>query len=634
MTDRETHGFQAEVKRLLHLMIHSLYSNREIFLRELVSNASDACDKLRFEAIADPALLADDPELRIRVAVDAAAGTLTIADNGIGMSRDEVIQQLGTIARSGTAEFVQKLSGDARADTGLIGQFGVGFYSAFTVADRVQVLTRRAGAPASTGVRWASTGDGEFTVEGVELPGRGTSVTLHLREDAREFAEPARLRALIRRYSDHIAFPVLMAREGPGEGRGEDEGNEPAGEEPINSARALWTRPKGELKDEDYRELYRHVAHDFAEPLAWSHNRVEGRRVYTSLLYVPGRAPFDMWNREKPRGLKLYVRRVFILDDAAQFLPLYLRFMRGVIDCDDLPLNVSRELLQQDPEVEAIRGGLTRRALEMLEKLAADEPEKYRTAWKEFGRALKEGPAEDPANRERIAKLLRFTTTRSARDEPDRSLADYAAARAEGQQHVWYVTADSLGAARGSPQLEVFAKRGIEVLLLTDPIDEWLVGHLGEFGDLEFRDIRRGELDAAAIGGAEPGEEAGEKSAPAGEHAELLGRLQGALGEDVESVRTTDRLTESPACLALGDFDMGPQMRRILAASGQAVPDAKPILEVNPAHPLVQRVAGEADEARFADLARVLLEQATLADGRALSDPGGYVRRVNRLLLG
>jgi molecular chaperone HtpG len=622
MTARETHGFQAEVKQLLHLMIHSLYSNREIFLRELVSNASDACDKLRFEAIATPGLLGGDTELAIRVTVEPAAGTVTIADNGIGMSREEVVQQLGTIAKSGTAEFVQRLSGDARRDVSLIGQFGVGFYSAFTVAERVVVVTRRAGLAAAEGVRWESAGDGEFTVEAVEAPERGTRVTLHLREDAREFADTARLRALVRKYSDHIGFPVLMARDGAGA--------EGPKEEPVNAARALWTRPKGEIGDEDYREFYRHVAHDFADPLAWSHNRVEGRRVYTSLLYVPGRAPFDMWNREKPRGLKLYVRRVFILDDAAQFLPLYLRFMRGIVDCDDLSLNVSRELLQQDPEVEAIRNGLARRVLDMLERLAADEPEKYRTVWKEFGRVLKEGPAEDPANRERIAKLLRFTTTRSAGDEPDRGLADYVAGKAEGQRHVWYVTADSLGTARSSPQLEVFRQRGVEVLLLTDPIDEWLVGHLGEHEGLEFRDIRRGELDAAGIGGAG----ADKPAAPAGDHAALLGRLQATFGDDVEAVRVTDRLTESPACLALGDFDMGPQMRRILAASGQAVPESKPILEVNPGHPLVQRLAAEQDDARFADLARVLLEQATLADGRPLRDPGAFVQRVNRLLLG
>ncbi len=623
MTTRETHGFQAEVKQLLHLMIHSLYSNREIFLRELISNASDAADKLRFEAIANPGYLGDDPELKISVEYDAGAGTLAVTDNGIGMSRDEVIQQLGTIARSGTADFVKQLSGDERQDVSLIGQFGVGFYSAFTVADRVEVLTRRAGRPPAEGVRWESAGDGEFTVETAERPGRGTRVTLHLREDAREFADDFRLRSLIRKYSDHIAFPVLMRKPASKEG-------EAGPDEAVNAARALWTRPKSELKDEDYQEFYRHIAHDFAEPLAWSHNRVEGKRVYTSLLYVPGRAPFDLWNREKPRGLKLYVRRVFILDDAAQFLPLYLRFMRGIVDSDGLSLNVSRELLQQDPEVDAIRSGLTKRVLDMLEKLASDEPARYQAFWKEFGRVLKEGPAEDPGNGERIAKLLRLTTTRSGGDEPDRSLADYVAGKAEGQKHIWYVTADSLAAGRGSPHLEIFRKKGIEVLLLTDPIDEWVVGHLGEFEGMEYRDIRRGELDLDDVGGA--GEAKAAESA--GEHQALVDRLQKQLGEAVASVRVTDRLTDSPACLAIGDLDMGPQMRRILAASGQAVPDARPILEINPAHPLVQRLGAEQDEPRFADIARVLLDQATLVDGRPLMDPGAFAQRLNRLLTG
>jgi molecular chaperone HtpG len=618
MTTRETHGFQAEVKQLLHLMIHSLYSNREIFLRELISNASDAADRLRFEAIANPEYLKDDPTLAIRIEFDSGAKTLTVSDNGIGMSRDEVAQQLGTIARSGTAEFARHLSGDQREDVKLIGQFGVGFYSAFTVADRVEVLTRRAGLPAAEAVRWESTGEGEFTVETVERAARGTRVTLHLREDAQEFCDDLRLRALIRKYSDHIAFPVLMRKPDAGD----------AAEETVNAARALWTRPRTELGDDDYREFYRHIAHDLTEPLAWSHNRVEGKRVYTSLLYIPGRAPLDLWNREKPRGLKLYVRRVFILDDAAQFLPLYLRFMRGIVDCDGLSLNVSRELLQQDPEVDAIRSGLARRALDMLDKLAADEPDKYRSFWKEFGRVLKEGVAEDHGNAERIAALLRFTSTRSTSDEPDRSLADYAGAKAEGQKHVWFVTADGLTAARSSPQLEIFRKKGIEVLLFTDPIDEWAIGHLGEHDGMEFRDIRRGELDLADVGAAEKVDPA------AGEHGPLIERLKKELGEDVGDVRVTGRLTDSPACLAIGDFDLGPQMRRILAASGQKVPDAKPILEINPAHPLVQRLAGEQDEARFTDIARVLLDQATLAEGRPLADPGAFVQRLNRLLTG
>jgi molecular chaperone HtpG len=623
MTERRTHGFQAEVKQLLHLMIHSLYSNREIFLRELISNASDAADKLRFAAVSRPELLADDAELKIRVEFDADAGTISVADNGIGMSQDEVIAQLGTIAKSGTAEFVSRLAGDQREAFGLIGQFGVGFYSAFTVADRVEVLTRRAGLAASEGVCWESAGEGEFSVDTVERAERGTRVTLHLREDAKEFADEYRLRTLIRKYSDHIGFPVLMQVTGGKDGE--------AKEEAINAAKALWTRPKSDIKDEEYQEFYRHIAHAFDAPLAWSHNRVEGKRVYTSLLYIPARAPFDLWNREKPRGLKLYVRRVFILDDAAQFLPLYLRFVRGVVDSDDLSLNVSREMLQQDPEVDAIRSALTRRVLDMLEKLAADEPEKYRSLWKEFGRVLKEGPAEDHANRERIAKLLRFVSTRSEGDEPGRSLTDYVAGKGTDQKHIWFVTADSLAAARGSPHLEVFRKNSVEVLLLTDPIDEWMIGHLHEFEGLEFRDVRRGELDLGEIGTdalkKPQDDEAG------GEHKALLDRLTGLLKDEVETVRVTSRLTDSPACLAIGDFDMGPQMRRIMAASGQAVPDSRPVLEINASHPLIVRLASESDEKRFEDLARVVLDQAALAEGRPLKDPGAFAQRLNRLLL-
>ncbi len=615
MSTTEIHGFQAEVKQLLHLMIHSLYSNREIFLRELISNASDAADKLRFEAIAHPQYLAADPELKIRVQFDPVGHTLSISDNGIGMSRSEAIEQLGTIARSGTAEFVKRLGGEERKDANLIGQFGVGFYAAFTVADRVEVLTRRAGLESSEGVRWESKGDGQFSIETIVREERGTTVILHLREDAREFADEFRLRTLIRRYSDHIAFPVLMKKTGSGE----------EGEEAVNVAKALWTRPKSDLNDEEYKEFYRHIAHDVTEPLAFSHNRVEGKRVYTSLLYIPGRAPFDLWNREKPRGLKLYVRRVFILDDAAQFLPLYLRFMRGVIDSDDLSLNVSRELLQQDPEVEAIRAGLARRVLDMLDKLAADDPEKYRTFWQEFGRVLKEGPAEDPGNAERIAGLLRFTSTRSAGDQSDRSLADYVAGKDGAQNVIWFITADTLAAARSSPQLEIFRRKNIEVLLLTDPVDEWMIGHLGHFGDLEFRDVRRGDLD---LGNDASGKSDSDTTA----HADLLEHVKKVLGEEVDKVRISERLTDSPTCLAIGDFDMGPQMRRLLAASGQAVPDARPILEINPAHALVGRLAGEQDEARFSDLAWLLLDQALLAEGRVPKDPAAFVQRLNRLL--
>ena len=618
----ETHGFQAEVKQLLHLMIHSLYSNREIFLRELISNGSDAADKLRFAAIAEPELLEDDPELRLKIRVDSEAGTISVIDNGIGMSRDDVVQQLGTIARSGTAEFLASLSSDERGDAQLIGQFGVGFYSSFIVADRVEVFTRRAGQPADQGVHWSSDGEGEFTVETIERAARGTEVRLHLREDAREFADDFRLRALIRKYSDHIGFPVLM----PAVKTGDDDA-EPA-DEAVNNAQALWTQPRSELSDDDYREFYKHISHDFQDPLTWSHNRVEGKREYVSLLYIPARAPFDLWNRESPRGVKLYVQRVFIMDDAEQFLPLYLRFVRGVVDSNDLSLNVSRELLQQDANVTAIRGALTRRVLDMLAKLAKDEPEKYQEFWNEFGRVLKEGPAEDHEHKAKIAGLLRFSTTHTDKETADQSLADYLSRKADGQDKIYYVTADSFGAARSSPQLEAFRKNGTEVLLLSDPIDEWLMGHLGEHEGLELRDVRRGELE---LGEQEsPAEQATEEPA---EHKAMLERLRERLGERAADVRTTTRLTESAACLALGEYDMGAQMRRILEASGQTVPDTKPVFEINPEHPLVQRLAAEGDAQRFGELADLLFDQALLADGRSLEDPGQFVNRLNRLLL-
>lgn len=615
MTATQTLGFQTEVRQLLHLMIHSLYSNREIFLRELISNASDAADKLRFEAIANPHLLEDDAELLIRVEFDAAAATLSVTDNGIGMSREECIVQLGTIAKSGTAEFVQQVGSGKGDAMGLIGQFGVGFYSAFTVADRVVVESRKAGLSPNEAVRWESTGEGEFTIESMEREAHGTTVTLHLREDAREFADDFRLRGLIRRYSDHIGFPVQMRRSA-----------EDATFEAVNAAKALWTRPKSAIRDEEYQEFYRHVTHDFEAPLAWSHNRVEGKRVYTSLLYIPARAPFDLWNREKPRGLKLYVRRVFILDDATQFLPLYLRFMRGVVDSDDLSLNISRELLQQDPDVEAMRSALTRRALELLEKLATDDREKYACAWKEFGRVMKEGVAEDAANRERVAKLFRFPSTRTDGETTTRSLSDYAAERDPGQKKIWYLTGDTMVAARGSPHLEVFRKKGIEVLLMTDPIDEWWIGHLGEFDGLELRDVRRGELDL------DEGVDQAAASAAEG-NGELIEKLKKIFAGEVADVRVTRRLTDSPACLVLGEHDIGDQMRRIMTASGQKIPVAKPVLEVNPDHPLIRRLGGELTAARFDDVARVVLDQAILAEGRPLAEPASFVQRLNRLLL-
>jgi molecular chaperone HtpG len=621
-TAGETLGFQAEVKQLLHLMIHSLYSNREIFLRELISNASDATDKLRFQAIAAPELLESNPDLAIRVAFDPEAGTISVSDNGIGMSREDVIAQLGTIARSGTAEFITSLTGDESRDANLIGQFGVGFYSAFIVAKRVDVFTRRAGLPVEQGVHWSSDGEGEFQVADIERADRGTQVLLHLRDDAREFADDFRLRSLIRKYSDHIAFPVLMAPVVP------DDAEEAPAEEAVNTAQALWTRPRTEVQDDEYREFYKHIAHDFEDPLLWSHNKVEGKREYTSLLYLPGRAPFDLWNREAPRGLKLYVQRVFIMDNADQFLPLYLRFIRGVVDSSDLSLNVSRELLQQDATVDAIRSALTKRALDMLNKLAKDDAEKYQGFWNEFGRVIKEGPAEDPENQARIAPLLRFATTHTDQETADQSLADYLERKQAEQDKIYYITADSFGAAKSSPHLEVFRAKGIEVILLSDPIDEWLMGHLAEYEGLALHDVRRGELD---LGGEQDKSE--DDQADAGEHQPLVDRLGECLKERAATVRVTDRLTESAACLALGEHDMGEQMRRILAASGQQVPDSKPIFEINPEHPLVQRLAAEADDQRFADLADVLFDQASLADGRQLQDPGQFVQRLNRLLL-
>jgi molecular chaperone HtpG len=608
-----TIGFQAEVKQLLHLMVHSLYSEREIFLRELISNASDANDKLRFEAIAEPDLLAQDPELTVEIAIDTDAGTLTISDNGIGMSEAEVIENLGTIAHSGTGRFVERLTGDQRKDSKLIGQFGVGFYSAFIVADEVMVETRRAGAAAEDGVRWISDGRGEFTIERTAREPRGTMVRLKLKDDAREFLDEHRIRALVRKYSDHIDFPVRLSS---------GEGAEPA---VLNHAQALWTRSRADVKDEEYLEFYRHVTHDFAEPLCWSHNRVEGKREYTSLLYIPSVAPFDLWNREAPRGLKLYVRRVFITDHATHFLPLYLRFVRGVVDASDLALNVSRELLQQDPHVGAIRAALTKRVLDMIGKLAKDEPQKFETLFRQFGDVLKEGLAEDPANRERIASLLRFHSTASAGDEPDRSLEAYIETAGEEQDKIFYLIADSLSAARSSPHLEIFRERGIEVLLLVDRIDEWMVQHLSEFSGKTLKDIARGELglDAAA--------EQASAAAPA--DAELMQRLKQVLGERVGAVRASARLKQSAACLVLGEHDLGFQMRQVLKAAGHDAPESVPDLELNLEHPLIRRLGREADAADFDRLGHIVFDQAVLAEGRHLDDPAAYMRRMDEFLL-
>jgi len=627
-------GFQAEVKQLLHLMIHSLYSNKEIFLRELVSNASDAADKLRFEAVKEPALLEDNPELEIRIDFDPEAGSLSITDTGIGMSRADVIDQLGTIAKSGTAEFLSNLSGDERSDAAMIGQFGVGFYSAFIVADRVELFTRRAGLAAEEGVHWVSAGEGDFTVESVNRPERGTTVVLHLREADREFADPHRLRNLVRRYSDHIGFPVKMLEQNmPAEAAGEEDGEakpqtEPAYES-VNSARALWTRPRTDVADDEYKEFYKHISHDFQEPLLWSHNKVEGKREYTSLLYLPTRAPFDMWNREAPKGLKLYVQRVFIMDDADQFLPLYLRFVRGVVDSGDLSLNVSRELLQQDAHVEAIRTALTKRVLDMIGKLAKDDAEKYQAFWDEFGKVLKEGPAEDSSNKDKIAKLLRFASTHSNEAAQTVSLDEYVARMPDGQDKIYFISADNFNAAKSSPHLEIFRKKNIEVLLLSDPIDEWVTGHLQEYDGKAFADVGRGELDLGEVDA--DAEESAEKLNE--ENKDLVERITKELEGDVKEVRATTRLTESPACLVIDDFDMGKQMRQVMEASGQTVPDAQPIFEINPEHTLVKRLDSETDEQRFGDLVRVLFDQASLAEGRQPSDPGAFVQRLNRLLI-
>ena len=617
---RQTHGFQAEVRELLKLMIHSLYSHREIFLRELISNASDANDRLRFAAIGDPGLLASDPELEIRVDADQEAGTLSVTDNGIGMTRDEAVSNLGTIARSGTSEFFRSLSGDQQKDAQLIGQFGVGFYSAFIVADRVEVLSRKAGAPPESGVRWESSADGEFTVETETRPQRGTTVKLYLKPEAKEFADPFRLRALIRRYSDHIAFPVRMRKEGEAS----------LEYEAVNQAKALWTRPRTEITDEEYREFYQHVAHDFTDPLAWSHNRVEGKREYTSLLYIPGRAPFDLWQRDAAHGLKLYVRRVFIMDDAEQFLPTYLRFVKGVVDSSDLPLNVSRELLQQEPEVEAIRSSLTKRVLDMLAKLAKDEPEKYAAFWKEFGAVLKEGVAQDAANRPALLQLLRFASTHESGNEPVVSLAQYVERLQPGQDKIYYIIGESVAAARASPYIERLKERGLEVLLLSERIDEWVMGQIDTFEGKRFKDAARGDLELGTL----------ENEADRKRHDEelkeskgLLKRVKDAIGERVQEVRVSTRLTDSPACLVLGEHDLGAGMRRILAAAGQKVPESKPVLELNVGHPLVKHLDGLADTVRFKELSLLLCEQAELAEGGQLGNPAEFVQRLNRLLV-
>jgi molecular chaperone HtpG len=619
-TDKQTHGFQAEVRELLQLMIHSLYSHKEIFLRELISNASDANDRLRFAAIAAPELLANEPDLQVTIDADPKTGTLTIRDNGIGMTRDEAVANLGTIARSGTAQFFKSLSGDQQKASALIGQFGVGFYSAFIVADRVEVVSRKAGAPDEEGVHWESRADGEFTVETVTRAERGTAVTLHLKEDAKEFADSFRLRSLIRKYSDHIGFPVRMRKEGEAS----------LEYETVNQAKALWTLPRTEIKDEEYTQFYQHLAHDFTEPLSWSHNKVEGKREYTSLLYLPGRAPFDLWQRDAARGLKLYVRRVFIMDDAEQFLPLYLRFVKGVVDSSDLPLNVSRELLQQEPEVEAIRNGLTKRVLDMLTRMAKDDATKYATFWKEFGAVIKEGVGQDYANRATLLSLLRFASTHDAANEPTTSFAQYIERMKPGQDRIYFVIADSLDAARSSPYIERLKERGLEVLLLAERIDEWVMGQIDDFEGKKLKDAARGDLE---LGGLETEEEKKHHEDELKESEGLLKRVKDAVGDRIEAVRVSTRLTDSPACLALGEHDMGANMRRILSATGQKVPESKPTLELNVEHPLVKYLESVGDEGQFKEFAQVLYEQAALAEGSQLANPAEYVQRLNRLLV-
>ncbi len=627
-TTKETLGFQAEVSQLLHLMIHSLYGNKEIFLRELVSNASDAADKLRFEALSDANLFENDPDPKIRIACDAAARTITVSDNGIGMSRQEVIEHIGTIAKSGTREFFQQLTADRAKDAHLIGQFGVGFYASFIVADRVTLVTRRAGLGPEHGVRWESTGEGGFTVETIDKASRGTDVILHLRPEEDELLSGYRLRAILKKYSDHIAVPILMKKE---QWDATAKQQVPTDEdEQVNRASALWTRPKSEITEEQYHELYKHVGHDAEPPLCYVHAKVEGRQDYTLLLYVPGHPPFDLWDRDHRRGIKLYVRRVFIMDDAEQLMPAYLRFVRGVIDSNDLPLNVSREILQQSRDVQAIRAASVKRVLGMLEELAEKQPEKYATCWNAFGRVLKEGIPEDPANQERLAKLLRFASTHQDGDAQTVSLADYVGRMKDGQDAIYFITADSYAAASHSPHLEIFRKLGVEVLLLHDRVDEWVMSSLTEFEGKPLQSVAKGGLDLSKIGGEAPKPEENQAS---GEQGALLERMQKALSERASAVRVTHRLTDSPACLVSDEHGMSTHLERLLKAAGQAVPNTRPILEINPTHPIVQRLKEETDEARFADWSHILFDQATLAEGGQLEDPASFVRRLNELML-
>lgn len=620
-TNKETLGFQTEVQQLLNLMIHSLYSNREIFLRELISNASDAADKLRFEALKSDALFEDDPDLKIRVEYNKEQKTITVTDNGIGMSREEVIDNLGTIAKSGTRQFFEKLTGDQGKDSQLIGQFGVGFYSSFIVASKVEVVTRRAGLPRNKGVRWISTGESDYTVETIDRPKRGTRVTLYLREEAEEFLDGYRLRSVIKRYSDHISLPIVMPREG-----------EDKGDETINSAKALWTRNRKDITEAEYHEFYKHVAHDFENPLAYVHAKVEGKLEYTSLLFIPARAPFDLWDREHRHGVKLYVRRVFIMDDAEQLLPAYLRFVRGIVDSDDLPLNISREILQQNRSIDSIRSGITKKILDLFASLAVNEAEKYKTLWKEFGKVLKEGviDEQDKDRKQELAGLFRFSSTQDETGDQTVALKDYIARMKDGQQEIFYITAENLATARNSPHLEIFRDKGIEVLLLTDPIDEWLIAHLSEFEGKPLKSVMKGEIDLGAIGDKASTVKAKQDKAL---DDKFINRIKQSLGDRVKEVRSTARLTSSPACLVAGDHDMGRHLQQILKASGQQLPEFRPVLEINPGHPLVLMLQDKIDDGRFEDWSHILFDQALLSEGGKLEDPAGFVKRLNAIFM-
>lgn len=632
---KETMEFQAEVSQVLKLVIRSLYSNKEIFLRELISNASDAAEKLRFEALTDDALYEEDSELKIRVSIDKERGTVTVSDNGIGMSRQEVQETIGSIASSGTKKFLESLSGDQTQDSQLIGQFGVGFYSAFIVADKVTLTTRRAGLSSEHGVRWESTGEGNYSIETIDREGRGTDITLHLREDEKEFQEEFRLRSVISKFSDHVAIPVEMLKaeyeknDEEKEDKEDKEKKAPEWEQ-VNRGTALWMRSKSEIKDEEYNEFYKHIGHDFEDPLAHVHNRVEGTNEYTSLLFIPGRAPFDLWDRDPKHGVKLYVRRVFIMDEADKLMPHYLRFVKGVVDSDDLPLNVSREILQHDKKIDTIRSANVKRTLGLLEKMAKDDSENYQKFWNEFGNVLKEGPVEDFDNREKITGLLRFATTKSEGEGQNVSLDEYIERMQEKQEKIYYITADSYAAAKRSPHLEVFKKKDVEVLLLTDRVDEWLVTNMSDYKEKHIQSVAKGQLD---LGELEEKESKQEQEKIAEEHKGLVERITKVLGEAVNEVRISNRLTDSPACLVVGDYDMSANLQRVLKQMGQKAPDIKPVLEVNATHPVVEKMDQEQDEDRFADMSKILLDQATLAEGGQLADPAAFVHRLNKLML-